>query len=240
LSNVSSLADNIARVQDRIAAAAAQARRDAAGVTLVAVTKTQPAPLVAEAAACGLRQFGENRLEEALPKMQTLGGQTDLVWHLLGHIQSRKAREAALAGFGLIHSVDSLKLAQRLARLAEEAGRRLDVLLECNVSGEASKAGFQAHEPARWEALLAELVPLADLPSLRVRGLMTMAPVVDEAAAARPYFARLRELRDYLAQHGAAGDWRELSMGMTGDFEAAIAEGATLVRIGRAIFGERG
>ena len=237
---MSSLADNIARVQARIAAAAAQAGRDAAEVTLVAVSKTQPAPMVAEAAAHGLRQFGENRIEEALPKMQALRAQPDLVWHMLGHIQSRKAREAAPAGFGLIHSVDSIKLAQRLARLADEAGQRVDVLLECNVSGEASKAGFRAHEPASWETLLTELAPLAELPGLRVRGLMTMAPVVDDLAEARPYFARLRELRDYLKQHSAADDWRELSMGMTGDFEAAIAEGATLVRIGRAIFGDRG
>ncbi len=235
-----SLAENIAAVQARIAAAALQAGRDPAEVTLVAVSKTQPADRVAAAAECGLRLFGENRIEEALPKMQALAGRADLTWHMLGHIQSRKARETAQAGFGLIHSVDTLKLAQRLARLADEAGRWADVLLECNVSGEASKAGFRADDPALWDTLAADLELLARLPGLRVHGLMTMAPIVEHPAEARPYFARLRELRDHLAQSGLFGDRRELSMGMTDDFEAAIAEGATLVRIGRAIFGERG
>ena len=237
---MSSLAENIARVQDRIHAAAREAGRDAADVTLVAVSKTHPAERVAAAAEAGLRIFGENRLEEALPKMQALAARPELEWHMLGHVQSRKAREAALAGFGLIHSVDSLKLAQRLGRLAADKDRRLDILLECNVSGEASKAGFEAAQPPHWEALLPELEAIAALPGLQVRGLMTMAPIVDEPALARPYFARLRALRDYLARRGVGAEWRELSMGMTDDFEAAIAEGATLVRIGRAIFGERG
>ena len=235
-----SLAENIAAVQARITAAAIQAGRDPAEVTLVAVSKTQPADRVAAAADCGLRLFGENRVEEALPKMRALAGRPDLAWHMLGHVQSRKAREAALAGFGLIHSVDSVKLAQRLARLADEAGRHAGVLLECNVSGEASKGGFRADDPAHWDSLLVELEPLGRLPGLRVHGLMTMAPIVEQPAEARPYFARLRELRDHLARRGLAGEWPELSMGMTDDFEAAIAEGATLVRIGRAIFGERG
>ncbi len=229
---------NIAAVQARIATAARQAGRDPADVSLVAVSKTHPADLVAEASACGLALFGENRLEEALPKIQALAGTRGLQWHMLGHIQGRKAREAALAGFGLIHSVDTLRLAQRLARAADAAGQLVDVLLECNVSGEATKAGFRADDPADWEALLPELEQAAALPGLRVCGLMTMAPIVAQPAEARPYFAHLRELRDFLAPR-VAGDWRALSMGMTDDFEAAIVEGATLVRIGRAIFGER-
>ena len=236
---MSSLAENIAGVQARVAAAARQAGRDPADVTLVAVSKTHAAEQVAAAAACGLKLFGENRLEEALPKMQALADRPGLVWHMLGHLQSRKARDAALAGFGLIHSVDTVKLAQRLSRSAAEAGRRLDVLLECNVSGELSKAGFRADDPAQWETLLLELERVAALPGLSVRGLMTMAPIVVQPAQARPYFARLRSLRDFLARRGPGDAWQELSMGMTDDFEAAIAEGATLVRIGRAIFGER-
>lgn len=237
---MSSLAENVAGVQARISAAALHAGRDPAEVTLVAVSKTQPPEHVSAAADCGLRLFGENRLEEALPKMQALRGRPEITWHMIGHIQSRKARAGALAGFGLVHSVDSLKLAQRLARAAEADGRRLDVLLECNVSGEASKTGLMADDPAGWDNLLPELEPLTALPGLDVRGLMTMAPIVTWPGEARPYFARLRELRDFLSARLPAVHWRELSMGMTDDFEAAIAEGATLVRIGRAIFGERG
>jgi pyridoxal phosphate enzyme (YggS family) len=237
---VSTLAQNVAEVQDRIAAAARQAGRDPGAITLVAVSKTHPPEVVAAAAEVGLRLFGENRLEEALPKMQALAGRPGLAWHMVGHIQSRKARDVAHAGFALVHSVDSRKLAQRLARAASEAGQRLEVLLECNVSGEPTKAGFSAADPARWPALLPELEQIAGLAGLRVRGLMTMAPIVDQPQAARPYFARLRGLRDFAAQHVPGAEWATLSMGMTDDFEAAIAEGATLVRIGRAIFGERG
>ncbi len=234
------LAGNLARVRERMAAAARQAGRDPAEVTLVAVSKTHPAQTVAAAAEAGLTLFGENRVEEALPKMQALSGRPGITWHMLGHVQGRKARAVAEAGFGLIHSIDSLKLAQRLARAAQEANRVLEVLLECNVSGEASKAGFGAVDARQWERLLPEFEAVAALSGLQVRGLMTMAPIVAAAAAARPDFARLRELRDIKIGRGLAGDWQALSMGMTDDFEAAIAEGATLVRIGRAIFGERG
>ena len=237
---MSQLADNLARVRDRLAAAAVQAGRSPETVTLVAVSKTHPVEVVAAAAACGLTQFGENRVEEAVPKMQALAGQPTLAWHMVGHIQSRKARDVAAAGFALVHSVDSLRLAQRLAQAAAEAGRAQAVLLECNVSGEASKAGFPADDPARWDALLPDLEAIAVLPGLRVRGLMTMAPIVTGAKQARPYFARLHALSQYLALRVPAADWSALSMGMTDDFEAAIAEGATLVRIGRALFGERG
>ncbi len=237
---MNNLIDNIARVRERISAAAQLASRDPADVTLVAVSKTQPADHVADAAEAGLTLFGEIRVEEALPILQSLEGRAGLTWHMLGHIQGRKAPAVAAAGFGLTHSVDSLKLAQRLGRAADEAGRVVEVLLECNVSGEASKAGFRAVDAGQWETLLPEFGTLAALSGLQVRGLMTMAPIVDDPAAARPYFGRLRELRDFVVARGLPGDWRALSMGMTDDFEAAIAEGATLVRIGRAIFGERG
>jgi hypothetical protein len=237
---VSTLAQNIAEVQARITAAARQAGRDPAAITLVAVSKTHPAATVAAAAEAGLRLFGENRIEEALPKMQVLAGRPGLAWHMVGHVQSRKARDVALAGFALVHSVASFKLAERLARAASEVGQPLQVLLECNVSGEPTKAGFRADDTAQWPNLLPELERVAGLAGLRVRGLMTMAPIVAQPPAARPYFARLRALRDFAAQRGPGAAWDTLSMGMTDDFEAAIAEGATLVRIGRAIFGERG
>jgi pyridoxal phosphate enzyme (YggS family) len=232
------LRENLAAVQARMAAAARAAGRDPASVRLVAVSKTHPAEVVAAAARAGQLDFGENRIEEALPKMAALRDDESLRWHMIGHVQSRKARDVAASGFALVHSVDSVKLAERLSRMAVEGGRRQAVLLECNVSGEASKSGFAAQTTGAMEARLREFEQVAALPGIEVRGLMTMAPIVDSAAAARPYFERLRQMRD-LAAARVGGAWDELSMGMTDDYEAAIAEGATLVRIGRAIFGER-
>jgi hypothetical protein len=225
-----SLAANLQAVRARIAAAAQRAGRAPDEVTLVAVSKTVPAERVAAAYALGLRDFGENRVEEGLPKQAALPG--DVRWHMIGHVQSRKAREAARQ-FALVHSVDSLKLAQRLAREAQAAGRVLPVLLEVNVSGEAAKYGFRPG--ATFEA---EVAALLALPGLRVRGLMTMAPIVADPDEARPVFAALRALRAVLAARFPQADWRELSMGMTDDFEVAVEEGATLVRVGRAIFGD--
>lgn len=234
-----SIAANLAAVRGRIAHAAQAAGRLPADVRLVAVSKTRPPEAIAAALAAGQLDFGENRVEEALPKLAALAG-AGARWHMIGHIQSRKAREVAAADFALVHSVDSLKLAERLSRAAVEAGRRVPLLLECNVSGEAAKAGFRAVTPADWEALRPTLTALLALPALDVQGLMTMAPIVPAPAAARPYFERLRRLRDWLAAAWPHRPWAELSMGMSDDFEAAIAEGATLVRVGRAIFGERG
>jgi pyridoxal phosphate enzyme (YggS family) len=236
-----SLAENVAALRRRITEAAERAGRDPTAVTLVAVSKTHPPATIRAAADCGLSDFGENRVEEALPKLAEL---PVLRWHMVGHVQSRKAKDVAQAGFALVHSVDTLKLAERLSRFAVEVGRVQDVLLECNVSGEASKAGFGAHDPAAWPALLDEFGKVVALPGLRVRGLMTMAPLDTDHVTARPYFRRLRELRDAARERAAherwlQTDWAALSMGMTDDFEGAIAEGATLVRIGRAIFGER-
>lgn len=226
-------------VQQRIGAAAARAGRDPRTITLVAVSKTHPAETVQAALAAGQRVFGENRLEEAVPKMRQLADAGGAEWHMIGQVQSRKARETANAGFALIHSVDTVKLAGRLGRFAGEAGRRQAVLLEMNVSGEASKAGFRAERIEDWPALRAELGQLAQIPALDVRGLMTIAPVVAEPGQARPYFERLRALLDYLSDEMAFGASPVLSMGMSDDFEAAIEAGATLVRVGRAIFGER-
>ncbi len=232
------LAANVVRVRDHLALAAQRAGRDPAEITLVAVSKTHPPELVEAAAGLGLCHFGENRVEEAQPKMAAVKA-AGVSWHMVGHIQTRRAREAAEAGFALVHSVDSVRLAERLSRVAAAAGRVQPVLLECNVSGEASKDGFAAHQPAAWAELLPQFDALLALPGVRVEGLMTMAPLGASAEAARPVFARLRELRDYLRIRLPQGGWRELSMGVTDDYEAAIAEGATLVRIGRAIFGER-
>ena len=237
------LAGNITRVQERIAAACMRARRNPSEVMLVAVSKTFPAEIIAEAYRLGLRDFGENRIEEAREKIPHVQSpishlQSDLRWHLVGHLQSRKAQEA-VALFDMIHSVDSVKLAEKLSRLCSEAGRVMPILMECNISGEESKYGFpvvSAADKARW---LADVEAILRLPGVRVEGLMTVAPIVPDAQETRPVFRALRKLRDELAGRFPQTDWRHLSMGMTDDFEIAIEEGATLVRVGRAIFGER-
>jgi pyridoxal phosphate enzyme (YggS family) len=233
------LAERLAAVKQRIRLAAILAGREPASITLVAVSKTQPAPMVAALAAAGQLDFGENRIEEAEPKKQALQGDLRLRWHMIGHVQGRKLRDVASAGFALVHSVDSLRLSERLSHLSQETGRRQCVLLECNVSGEVSKAGFKASEAGNWSALLPDFERIAALPGLDVRGLMTMAPQVPRPELARPFFERLAALRDFLILRLPSLSWRELSMGMTDDFEPAIEAGATLVRIGRAIFGKR-
>ena len=233
------LAENIHQVQDRIARACARAGRDPSDVTLVAVSKTFPAEVIGEAYRLGLRDFGENRVQEATEKIPNIQSLTpNLQWHLVGHLQSRKAREAVDL-FDVIHSVDSLKLADKLGRLCREAGRVMPILLECNVSGEETKYGFsvaRAEDKSRW---MAEVEAILALPGVRVEGLMTVAPIAADAEDARPVFRALRQLRDELAARFPQAGWRHLSMGMTDDFEVAIQEGATIVRIGRAIFGER-
>jgi pyridoxal phosphate enzyme (YggS family) len=236
---------NLARVQERIAAAARRAGRRPEEVTLVAVTKTHPAHVVTAAYQAGLRDLGENRVEEAsgkIPRVREQVAASDRIrWHMIGHLQRRKAR-LAVALFDLIHSVDSLRLAQRIDRMAAESDKVMPVLLEVNVSGEASKYGFEqspAAGPEERAAFLADVAQILALPHLRLCGLMTMAPIVADPEEARPVFVALRRLRDDLRQRFPEADWRELSMGMTDDFEVAVEEGATLVRIGRAIFGER-
>lgn len=234
--NRAQLAENLAQVRAAMAAAAGRAGRDPAAITLVAVSKTHPAQAVQAAYSLGMRHFGENRVEEALPKIAAvqawLAQQPDaqpITWHLVGHVQSRKAA-AAIGPFGLIHSVDRIKIARRLSDQAQARGLQQAILLEVNVAGEASKFGFGAQEV---DAALAEITAL---PGLRVAGLMTLAPIVEEPEQARPVFRRLRSLAAALVPQSLG---IELSMGMTDDFEVAIEEGATLVRIGRAIFGER-
>jgi pyridoxal phosphate enzyme (YggS family) len=248
-----SLAENIKSVRARITAACARAGRDPAQVTLVAVSKTFPAEAILEAYRLGLCDFGENHVKEAGEKISSIKYQisnlqpptsdlrhpaSDIRWHLVGHLQSRKAREAADL-FDVIHSVDSIKLADRLSRLSVEAGHVMPILLECNASGEASKYGFPLSTAAERDRGLAEVEAISRLPGVRVEGLMTVAPILADPNEVRPFFRALRQLRDDLAAHCSQTDWRHLSMGMTGDFQVAIEEGATMVRIGRAIFGER-
>ena len=241
-----SVAERWAAVQERIARAARRAGRDPAEVTVVAVTKTVPPERIVEAYACGLRVFGENRVEEAeekIPQVHArLGSAAQVHWHLVGHLQRRKARRA-LGLFEVIHSVDSLPLAEKLSRHAVESGRVVEILLECNVSGEATKYGFPLHrweeEAGQREAFMEAVARILDLPGLRVSGLMTVAPMASDPETVRPVFRRLQALRDFLAERFPRASWAHLSMGMTDDFEVAIEEGATMIRLGRAIFGER-
>ena len=229
------LRDNLTCVQDRIANVAARAGRDVAAITLVAVSKTHPVEALLAAYESGVRHFGENRVEEAatkLPAFRQAISDPAVVFHMIGHLQSRKAGDAA-ALFDRVHSVDSVKLAQRLARFTTKP---LPILLEVNVSSEESKYGFDG---ARRDELFSAVGAIAQLPNLRLDGLMTMAPIVDDPEQARPVFRALRDLRDELEARDSAVKLPHLSMGMTDDFEVAIEADATLVRIGRAIFGER-
>lgn len=240
------IAQNIAAIRERIAAAAARAGRSPDEITLIAVTKTHSARRVDMALAAGVTDCGENRVREAEEKIELLRD-APVRWHLIGHLQRNKAKRAATL-FDMIHSLDSLKLAETLNRHVEEASllgqRRLPVLLQVNVSGEETKEGFDLVGGVANQAALASLIDAAQqivaLPQLDVQGLMTVAPYADDPEEARPVFRALRELRDELARQIPEASWQHLSMGMTGDFEVAIEEGATLVRVGRAIFGERG
>jgi hypothetical protein len=226
-----SIATHLEAVRARIAAAARRAGRSPEEVRLVAVSKTQPAAAVAEAAAAGQRLFGENYVQELLAKAQEVTEPVE--WHFIGALQSNKVKY--LAGkVALIHSVDRLSLAQEIDRQWGKLGRSAEILVEVNLAGEASKAGTGEAQ------LLALARRIADLPHLRLRGLMALPPYLDDPEAVRPYFRRLRELSAAVAALGLPGvEMRELSMGMSHDFEVAIAEGATLVRVGTAIFGER-
>ena len=219
-----------ARVLEGIAAAARRVGREPGDVTLVAVSKTVPAARLRAALAAGLSLFGENRVQEALAKVDAVPG---AAWHLVGPLQANKARRA-VAAFDLVETVDSIALAARLDRLAAELrpGRRLPVLLEVNIDADPAKAGF------RPEALSTSLPDLLDLPNLDLRGLMTVGRLVVDAEAARPTFVALRRLSEVLrARDPLLGP--DLSMGMSDDFRVAVEEGATFVRVGRAIFGER-
>ena len=216
--------------------AAERAGRDPNDITLVAVTKTHPWAYVEAALATGQLDFGENRPEEAHHKFveeQPVGTEPTPRLHLIGPIQSRKAKIALACKPVLIHSIDRLKIARSLSRLSQEDGRVQDILFEINVSGEASKHGFSP------EQLRAALPELLALPALRPRGLLTIPPYDPDPETARPTFQALRDLRDELAAAYPSADWSELSIGMSHDFEVAIEEGATIVRVGSSIFGQR-
>ena len=229
------IADNLQHVKDRIADAAIRSGRRPEDIVLVAVTKTHPWAYVAAAIAAGHRDFGENRPEEAHAKFIENPDATGAPFrlHLIGPIQSRKAKIAMACHPVLIHSIDRLKIARKLNDLAASQDVTLDVLLEVNVSGETSKHGWSPDELRR------QLPELLTLPNLHFHGMMTIPPYDPDPEVARPFFVSLRQLRDELAAEHPGHDWSQLSMGMSHDFEVAIEEGATIVRVGTAIFGPR-
>jgi hypothetical protein len=229
---------NLRRVRERIAAAARQAGRNPDEVKLVLVTKSHSANLIEEMLELGITAIGESYLEEARAKQAALAAFPDVEWHMIGHVQSRKAADVA-THFDWMHSLGRLKVARKLDAAAQAAGKRLPVLLQVNVSGEDSKFGLPLPAPVAWREWQPELEAILQLAHIEVRGLMSMAPHVGDPAEARPYFDRTRQLADRLRDAYPDQRWSELSMGMSNDFEAAVLEGATLLRIGSAILGPR-
>ena len=223
------LAANIDSVQQRISNACARAHRARETVTLVAVTKGQPPEVVSEAARLGLALFGESKVQEAKAKIPLCSGR--LRWQMVGHLQTNKCRDAVEL-FEMIQSVDSLKLAEEINQRAEQAAKRMPILLEINVVGEASKFGYKPDQ------LLAELEQLNSLRRIELQGFMTVPPWTPEPEQVRPVFRQMRDLKQQCEER-LGFPLPHLSMGMTGDFEVAIEEGATMVRIGTALFGER-
>lgn len=245
--DISHLPERLTDVQARVARAANKVGRDPDAITLVAVTKTWPAEVVVAAFEAGLRHFGENRPEELAPKRQVveaaLGDDAGIVWHMIGTVQSRKTDLVAESA-DVFHALDRLKIARRLSRRLEALDATLPTMFEVNVSGEASKAGFDCRrweeDSAQRERLVEVAANVVTLPGLRPCGLMTMAPWDAPPDEIRAVFRRTRQLAEWLAEAAPQCDWSNLSMGMTDDFELAIAEGATHIRVGRALFGERG
>ncbi|MBI5825717.1 MAG: YggS family pyridoxal phosphate-dependent enzyme [Chloroflexi bacterium] len=235
---VESIRERYLATLDRIAVAAKKAGREAGSVKLVVVTKSQPVEIVRAAIEAGVKILGENYPEEGVMKIQFLQEFSAVEWHMIGHVQSRKAQLVA-ANFNFLHSLDSLKLARKLDRFCGEANRTLPVLLEFNVGGEESKGGWPAWDETRWQELCAELADVFSLPRLKVHGLMAMPPLGETAEFSRLYFQKVKRLQEYLSGQFPLVNFSELSMGTSLDYEAAVEEGATLVRVGTAIVGAR-
>jgi len=227
-------------IESNVTLAAEKSKRIASDVLILAVSKRQPLSIIEAAYACGVRCFGENYAEEADEKIKQLSHLTDIRWEMVGHVQSRKSALVA-ADFSRVHSLDSLKLARRLdsARASQESPQPLEVLLQLNVSGESSKEGLLAWEKDQWEDLLPIVSEILSLGYLRLTGLMTMPPLFDDPERTRPFFQRLRQVRDFLNQQIPGLALTELSMGTSADYSVAVEEGATIIRIGQALLGPR-
>ena len=235
---VAQIRERYERTLEHITSAARNSGRTPEDVRLVVVTKAQPLEVVRAAVQAGAHFLGENYPDESVSKISSIGPESGVEWHMIGHVQSRKAR-LVIEHFDLLQSLDSLKLAERLNRMAGEAGRVLPVMLEFNVGGEESKYGWPAAYEKDWMALYPDIEAILGLENLQMRGVMTMPPLETNPEDARIYFRTLRLLRDHLAARYPQADWYELSMGTSADYEVAVQEGATLVRIGTAIVGSR-
>ncbi len=233
-----SIREKYLQALENIAIAARSVGRNPSEVRLVVVTKTQSVEVVRAAIEAGVPILGENYPEEGVMKIQSLSDISAVEWHMIGHVQSRKAQLVAL-NFNFLHSLDNLKLARKLDRFCAETQRVLPVLLEFNLGGEESKSGWDASDEAHWAGLLDEIRNVTALPNLQVRGLMTMPPLGATAEFSRPFFRKLKHLQEYLRVQFPQADLSEISMGTSADYEAAVQEGATFVRIGTSIVGAR-
>jgi pyridoxal phosphate enzyme (YggS family) len=235
---VAAIRERYLQTLEQIEKSASKSNRDPNEIRLVVVTKSQPVEVAQAAIEAGAKLLGENYPEEGVMKIQSLATQSGVEWHMIGHVQSRKARLIA-DHFALLHSLDSLKLAQRLDRFAAEQNHIVPVLLEFNVGGEESKSGWEVSAESAIDQILPDIQSVLDLPNLRVHGLMTMPPLGTDPEDSRRFFRSLRLLRDQLAARYPQADWHELSMGTSADYTVAVEEGATLVRVGTAIVGVR-
>lgn len=235
---VTGIRANLEIVQSKINAAAVKVGRDPKSIKLVAVTKLMPLEVVQSAYAAGMHCFGENYPEQAVEKILAMEGQPHIEWHMIGHIQSRKA-ELVSRYFDQVHSVDRLKIARYLNRYCGELNKVMPILIEVNLSGEDSKAGFPAWHEDQWMELTIALDAIVELPNVNVRGLMTMPPLFDDPEQIRSIYRELRRLQHFLVDRFPNASWDELSIGTSFDYEIAVEEGATLVRIGTELFGPR-
>lgn len=229
---------NLHRVETCITHAAEKAGRNSQDIQLVAVTKLMPLEVIQAGIEAGLRAFGENYPEQAAEKMATLETDIELTWHMIGHIQSRKTNTVC-EFFDWVHSVDRMKIAKYLDRYSQESGRVMPILIEVNLSGEESKFGWKAWDENSWSELVPHFEKIAQLPNLEIRGLMSMPPIFDDPELTRPYYQRLRRLQGFLTEQLSEVSWGELSIGTSFDYEVAVEEGATMVRLGTTLFGPR-
>jgi pyridoxal phosphate enzyme (YggS family) len=235
---VALIKDNLRRVESHIAHAAEKAGRNRQDVQLIAVTKLMPLEVIQAGIEAGLRVFGENYPEQAAEKIAALETNFDLTWHMIGHIQSRKTNTVC-EYFDWVHSVDRMKIAKYLDRYCQENDRVMPILIEVNLSGEESKSGWKAWDENRWPDLVPHFEKLAQFSNLEIRGLMSMPPFFDDSELTRPYYQRLRRLQGFLSEQLPDISWGELSIGTSFDYDVAVEEGATMVRLGTTLFGPR-
>lgn len=235
---VNQIQRNLEEVYERMDRAAEKSGRKGSDIQLVAVTKLMPLETIRAGIAAGLRAFGENYPEQAAEKISALRTEHNLTWHMIGHIQSRKT-STVCEFFDWVHSVDRMKIARYLDRYSREADRVMPVLIEVNLSGEESKHGWPAWDEESWPKLVPQFAEIAQFSHIKVRGLMTMPPLFEDEELTRPYYQRLRRLQTYLQKALPEMNWKDLSIGTSFDYEVAIEEGATMVRLGTTLFGSR-